>query len=77
MIIILKIILFLFVILGGFIIKTLYKDFKLTENSEEYDESTVSDKIKIKSLLYFSLIAIFAFCMLLLYYVIAPMQITW
>ena len=34
MIIILKIILALFVILGGFVIKTLYKDFKLTENSD-------------------------------------------
>jgi hypothetical protein len=77
MIIILKIILSLFIILGGVIIRTLYKDFKLTEQTEEYQDSIIADKIKMKSILYFSLIAIASFCLLLLYYVISPMQITW
>jgi len=77
MLIILKIILSLFIILGGFIIKILCKDFKLTEKSAEYDESTIAEKIKLKLILSFSLIAIFSFCLLLLYYVISPMQIVW
>lgn len=77
MLIILKIILSLFIILGSFVIKILYKDFKLTEKSIEYDESTNAEKIKLKFILSFSLIAIFSFCLLLLYYVISPMQIIW
>jgi hypothetical protein len=77
MIILLKIILSLFIIIGVIIFKTLYKDFKQTENSLAYEESTIADKIKIKAILYFSLVTIAAFCMLLLYYVIVPMQITW
>lgn len=77
MIIILKIILSLFIILGGYIAKILYKDFRLTEKTVEYEDTTIADKIKIKSILYFSLITICAFCLLLLYFVVAPMQITW
>jgi len=77
MIIILKIVLALFIALGWFIGKTLYKDFKQTEKSQEYEESTVADKIKIKFMLYFSLISIISFCLLLLYFVVSPMQITW
>lgn len=76
MIIILKIILSLFIILGGFIVKTLYSDFKLTEKSQEYEDTTIADKIKVKSILYFTLIAICGFCLFLLYYVICPIQIT-
>lgn len=77
MIILLKIILSFFIILGVIVMKTLYKDFKTTEKTEDYENITIADKIKIKSVLYFSLIAICSFCLLLLYYVIAPMQITW
>jgi len=77
MIIILKIILTLFIAFGWFIGKTLYQDLKQTEKTPEYEESTVADKIKIKSMLYFSLITIIAFCLLLLYFVVSPMQITW
>jgi hypothetical protein len=77
MIIILKIILSLFLILGGFIIKTLYKDFKLTEKTEGYEDLIIADKIKMKSILYFSIIAIFSFCLLLLYFVIVPMSLAW
>lgn len=76
MIVILKIILSLFVVLGIFIAKTLYKDFRLTEKTSDYEDSTVIDKIKIKFMLYFSLIAICTFCSLLVYYIIIPMQIT-
>jgi hypothetical protein len=76
MIILLKIILSLIIILGGFIIKNLYKDFKLTEKTVEYEDSTIIDKIKVKIMLYFSIIAIFIFCLLLLFYVISPMQLT-
>ena len=77
MIIILKIILSLFIILGGVVSRTLYRDFKQTETSLYYEESTLADKIKIKAILYFSLVAIVTFCLLLLYYVIVPMKITW
>lgn len=77
MIIILKIILSIFIIIGGIVIKTLYKDFKQIEGTEQYEEATIADKIKTKSILYFSQISIIGFCLLLLYYVISPMQITW
>jgi len=77
MIILLKIILSFFIVLGVIVIRTLYKDFRTTEKTEEYENITIADKIKIKFILYVSLIAICSFCLLLLYYVIAPMQITW
>jgi heme/copper-type cytochrome/quinol oxidase subunit 2 len=77
MIILLKIILSLFIVLGVIVIKTLYKDFRTTEKTEEYENVTIADKIKIKFILYISLIAICSFCLFLLYYVIAPMQINW
>lgn len=77
MIILLKIILSLFIVLGFIVIRTLYKDFRATEKTEEYENVTIADKIKIKFILYVSLIAICSFCLLLLYYIIAPMQINW
>lgn len=55
----------------------LYKDFKLIEKTEEYENSTLADKIKLKAVLYFSLVGICTFCLLLLYFVIVPMQIIW
>jgi len=77
MIIILKVILVLFILLGAYIMKMLYKDFKLIEKTEEYENSTLADKIKLKAVLYFSLVGICTFCLLLLYFVIVPMQIIW
>ena len=67
----------MFIAFGWFIGKTLYQDLKQTEKTPEYEESTVADKIKIKSMLYFSLIAIIAFCLLFLYYVVSPLTIIW
>lgn len=75
MIIILKIILGLLILVGFYVAKVLYKDFKFVEKSDDYEESTVADRIKIKFILYFSLISIFAFCLLLLYFVIMPLYI--
>lgn len=77
MIILLKIILSFFIVLGFIVVRTLYKDFKATEKTEDYELTTIADKIKIKFILYTSLIAICSFCLLLLCYVIVPMQITW
>jgi type III secretory pathway component EscV len=75
MIVILKIILGLFALLGGVVIQTLYKDFKNTEKTSQYDELSVADKIKIKTVLYISMTAIVAFCLLLVYFIIVPVQI--
>lgn len=77
MIIILKIILAFIIILGISVIKALYKDFKTTTNSIAYEDATVIDKLKIKSILYFSIIGTLTFCLLMLYYVVAPMTIMW
>jgi hypothetical protein len=76
MIILLKIILSLFIIMGVIIARTIYKDFKITKTTQDYEDSILADKIKIKAILYSSIIAICVFCLLLLYYVITPMQIT-
>lgn len=76
MIVLLKIILSLFIVLGIFIANMFYKDFKSIEKTQEYEESMLADKIKVQSVLYFSMIAICGFCLLLLYYVIIPIQIT-
>lgn len=76
MVIILKIILSLFILVGFVVAKTLYKDFKETEKTQDYEDIIIADKIKMKIILYFSLITIISFCLLLLYYVIVPIQIT-
>ena len=76
MIILLKIILAIFILIGGIVFKTLYKDYKLMKKTQQFEDSTIADRIKIQSILFFSLTTIFVFCLLLLYYVIYPMQIT-
>ena len=76
MIIILKIILSLFIIMDIYVAKVLYKDFKITESTVEYEDSTVMDKIKLKAVLYTSLVGVITFCLVLLYYVVVPMQIS-
>jgi hypothetical protein len=75
MIIILKIILFLFATLDVYVMKFLYQDFKQTEKTLDYEESRVVDKVKMKLLLYFTLIALFSFFAFMVYYIIIPMQI--
>ena len=77
MIIILKIILSAMIFAGGYVFKTFFSDFRLTQKTEDYEESTLIDKLKIKAIFYFSLVCIFSFCLFLLYFVISPMQITW
>lgn len=59
------------------VVKTLYRDYKTTAKSQEFEESSVADRLKIKLLFNFSIGALFIFFLLLLYYVIAPMQMGW
>ena len=59
-----------------YVAKVLYKDFKITESTVEYEDSTVMDKIKLKAVLYTSLVGVITFCLVLLYYVVVPMQIS-
>ena len=70
MILLLKIILGLFVLIDFFVTKTLYSDYKLTKKSEQFEDASVADRIKVSFVFYFILLALIAFAGLLSYYII-------
>lgn len=70
MMILLKIVLSLLFFLGIYMIVSLYKDFKATRNTEQYEDLSLLDKIKMKSILFFYLMSITVFCSLMVYYII-------
>ncbi len=77
MIIILKVILTLFFAFGIFVMINLYKDFKFNEKTDDYDQLTIAERIKVKLILYISLISIFSLCVFLLYFILVPIQLMW
>jgi dolichol kinase len=75
MIIILKAILLCLGIFGFLVGRVLYKDYKNTKKSEEYEDLTIADKLKFQSILYISITAIGIFCLLILFFIISPITI--
>lgn len=70
MILLLKIILGLIVLIDFFVSRTLYSDFKITKKSEQFEDASVADKIKVKFVFYFALLSLVSFAGLLIYYIV-------
>jgi hypothetical protein len=75
MVILLKILLGLFTILDGFIIKYVYDDFKGVKDNESYTNSSLWQRIVLNSILAFSIIALSFLATFLVYVICVPMKI--
>ena len=75
MVILLNILLGLFTILDGFIIKYVYDDFKGVKDNESYTNSSLWQRIVLNSILAFSIIALSFLATFLVYVICVPMKI--
>lgn len=75
MIILLKIILGLMIIVDFFVSRILFIDFINTIKTKAFEEATVANKIKVKIIFYFTYLALIVFALLLIIYIISPLQI--
>ena len=77
MIIILKIILGIMAFFNLSVLRTLLIDYRRTIKTENFDDSTIITKMRLKSIFFISIFALIVFFMLLIYYLFSPIAIKW
>ena len=59
------------------VLRTLFFDYRKTIKSENFDDSTIIAKMRLKTIFFTSIFALVVFFMLLIYYLISPIAIKW
>ena len=59
------------------VFKTMFVDYRSTIKTDNYVDSTIASKLKLKLILSVSLFGLFAFFMLLIYFIIVPIELKW
>jgi len=74
MIIILKTILVFFIIISFLLLLTMVKDYRITIKTDNYENASIFDRLKIKIIFYLILTVISVFILLLSFFVFSPIQ---